>query len=189
MANILIITAHPSKYGFVHKIAKKYKETKRKFGDEVEVLDLYKKINRQDFLKFEDVRKMEKDPSVERMQKKISWADELAFVFPMWWCGEPAILKNFWDKNFTARYAYRYIDGKPTGLLNGRSARIFLTCDGKKLYYFLMLNPLRSIWWLTRLRFCGIRLKSFTIFDIMFQRNDNSKKELLLKVVKIAQKK
>ena len=184
----LIITAHPSKFGFTHHIANEYAKVKKENGVEVEILDLYKPENRQEFLIFENVREIAEDPSVKRMQAKISGSDELVFIFPLWWYGEPAILKNFWDKNFAARYAYHYVDGKPVGLLTGKTARVFFTTDGPWYYQWLLLQPVRTIWWLTRLRFCGIKMRSFTLFDVMRKRDEASKLKLLEKVCKLAKK-
>lgn len=183
---ILIVTAHPSSKGFTPKIAKEYEKIKKSRGDEVEILDLYAPENKQDYLIFKDVKNIPEDESVVRMQKKISWADELVFIFPLWWYGEPAVMKNFWDKNFAARYAYQYVNGKPNGLLNGKTARVFFTSDGPWYYQYLLLNPVRNIWWLTRLRFCGIKLKSFMNFDVMRKRDEKDKEKLLEKVRKIA---
>lgn len=186
---ILIVTAHPSKFGFTHKIAETYKNERISCGDRVEILDLYAKENRQDFLVFEEIKNMPEDPTVIEMQGKITQADEMVFIFPLWWYGEPAIMKNFWDKNFTARYAYRYIEGKPVGLLTGKTARVFFTSDGPWYYQWLLLQPVRNIWWLTRLRFCGIKLKSFTVFGSMRTRSEANRKKLLARVTKIAGKK
>lgn len=54
-------------------------------------------------------------------------ADELVFVFPIWWGDAPAILKNFIDCNFHSGFAFRYENGRPIGLLKGKSARIIAT--------------------------------------------------------------
>jgi NAD(P)H dehydrogenase (quinone) len=182
----LIITAHPSSAGFTHRIAATYTEEKRKLRGEVEILDLYKEENHQDFLTFENVKEIPADPNVNRMQEKIAWADELIFVFPLWWYGEPAVMKNFWDKNFTPRFAYHYVNHKPVGLLKGKTARVFFTSDGPWYYQWLLLQPVRQIWWLTRLRFCGIKMKSFTVFGSMRERDEKNRERLLLKVRKIA---
>jgi putative NADPH-quinone reductase len=185
---VLIITAHPSSLGFTHRISKEYSKAMIGKGNEVEILDLYKEENKQDFLFFENVREMQIDPSVQRMQEKIKNTDEFVFIFPLWWNAEPAILKNFFDKNFSAHFAYQYIDGKPVGLLGGKSARIFMTSDGPKFLQLLMLNPLKKIWCLARLRFCGIKIKSYVVFDKMLKRDEENRKELLKEVEKIAKK-
>jgi NAD(P)H dehydrogenase (quinone) len=182
----LIITAHPSKAGFTHKIAAAYAEEIRKKQGEAEILDLYAQENRQDFLMFEDVRNMPDDPSVKRMQEKIVQADELVFVFPLWWYGEPAIMKNFWDKNFTPRFAYHYVDHRPVGLLKGKTARVFFTSDGPWYYQWLLLQPVKKIWRIARLRFCGIKMKSFSVFGSMRERDEKNREQLLLKVRRLA---
>ena len=182
----LIILAHPSKYGFARRISETYAQAAKAKGNEAELLDLYAEENRQELLAFEDIRKMEVDPSVAHMQEKISASDELVFAFPLWWFAEPAILKNFWDKNMTAHYAYHYVDGKPVGLLGGKTARVFITSDGSKIFQLLLLNPIKNVWWLARCKFCGISLKSFTVFDKMLFRSEEDKLKLLEKVKKMA---
>ncbi|EKE25063.1 MAG: NADPH dehydrogenase [uncultured bacterium] len=184
----LIVTAHPSKFGFTHLIAKEYQKAIEEKGGKVEILNLYDKENRQDYLIFENIKEMPFDPSVERMQNKITESDELVFIFPLWWYGEPAVMKNFWDKNFSARFAYRYIDGKPVGLLIGKTARVFFTSDGPWYYQWLLLHPVRNIWWLTRLRFCGIKMKSFVLFSSMRTRDEQSRLKFLKKVYKLGKK-
>ncbi|KKQ81441.1 MAG: NAD(P)H dehydrogenase (Quinone) [Candidatus Moranbacteria bacterium GW2011_GWD2_38_7] len=182
----LIITAHPSKFGFTHKIAAEYSKAAIEKGREVEILDLYSPENKQDFLIFENIKEMPFDATVERMQAKISESHELVFIFPLWWYGEPAVMKNFWDKNFAARFAYHYVNGRPVGLLNGKTARVFFTSDGAWYYQWLLLQPVRNIWWLTRLGFCGIRMKSFVVFSSMRTRDEKKRNEFLAKVYKIA---
>ncbi|MEI7891002.1 MAG: NAD(P)H-dependent oxidoreductase [bacterium] len=182
----LIILAHPSKYGFSRRIANEYAKGAKEKGMEVEILDLYQDENKQDFLIFDDIKSVPPDPSVTRMQEKITAADELVFAFPLWWFAEPAVLKNFWDKNMTTHYAYQYVSGKPVGLLLGKTARVFVTSDGSKMIHWLLLNPVKTIWWLARLRFCGIQMKSFVLFDDMFKRSEANKSNQLKKVFEIA---
>jgi putative NADPH-quinone reductase len=51
----------------------------------VEILDLYNTDLEQDFLRFEDPKKMGEDPVTKKIQEKILAADELVFIFPIWW--------------------------------------------------------------------------------------------------------
>ena len=176
---ILIVTAHPSGMGFTKRIAEQYKKTSEEIGHKVEVLDLYGKENKQDFLFFENVREIPFDLSVKKMQEKILEAREIVFIFPVWWNAEPAIMKNFWDNNMVAGFAYKYIDEKPKGLLGGKTARVFMTSDGPIYLQWLLLNPLRRIWSLARLRFCGIKMKSYTVFDVMRGRDEQNREKLL----------
>ena len=98
----LIITAHPSSQGFTHAIAQKYKETKEKNGHSVEVLNLYTTELKIGYLNFEEKSDMKKPDAIrDAIQAKITAADELVFVFPVWHVNMPAILKNFFDTIFT----------------------------------------------------------------------------------------
>lgn len=185
--NILIITAHPSSLGFTHKIADAYKMGSEEVGNTVEILDLYKTDLKQDFLKFENPRDMANPDSVtEIMHKKITEANELVFVHPMWWIGAPAIMKNWLDNNFSAHFAFKYENGRPVGLLKGRTARVFITCDGAMWLYWLIAKPFWTIWNFGILGFCGIKVKGITVLDKKFKRTDAEKEAFLSKVKKLA---
>jgi len=49
------------------------------------VIDLYDKTLVQSFLSFEDKKILNDDINRKKMQEKITWADELVFIFPIWW--------------------------------------------------------------------------------------------------------
>ncbi|WP_299092774.1 NAD(P)H-dependent oxidoreductase [uncultured Metabacillus sp.] len=125
----LIILAHPNEDSFNHAICSEVKEhlTKRNF--EVKIRDLYK-------LKFDPLltednhtefyqTKLPKDILEE--QNEITWAENLVFIFPTWWCGMPAILKGYIDRVFTNGFAFRFGKGEIDGLLKGKRAIILQT--------------------------------------------------------------
>lgn len=179
---ILIITAHPSEHGFTHKIAEVYKKASEKKENIVEVMDLYDTKIKQDFLNFDDIKKIKITSEMQFIQNKILWADELVFVFPIWWTDAPAIVKNFFDTNFSSGFAFKYENKKPVGLLNGKTAKIFATCDGPGFYYRFPIIPLRLIWGKARLGFCGIKLEKFVIFDKMRTRDEKQREKMLKSV-------
>ncbi len=111
--NTLIITAHPSSKSLTRNIAETYKDHSEQEGRQVEILDLYTTELKQDFLRFESPKDFGKDETTLKMQQKIDWAEEIVFVFPVWWADSPAILKNWIDCNFTSGFAYKYINGRP----------------------------------------------------------------------------
>ncbi len=181
--NILIVTAHPSSRGFTHKIADAYKVASESVGHTVELLNLYTTDIKQDFLRFEDPHDMGKpDPVRDVMKQKITNSDELVFVHPMWWVSPPAILKNWLDNNFAGGFAFKYIDGKPIGLLKGKTARVFITCDGSMWLYWLIAKPFWTIWNFGVLGFCGLKVKSIKVLDKKFKRTDAEKENFLAKV-------
>ena len=194
----LIITAHPSSKGFTHKIAAAYERGMRSKGATVEILDLYKSPLRQDFFAFENPREPQTgNEQRTEIQQKITDADRLVFVHPLWWGGMPAILKNFLDQNVTSGFAYKYMPRRfvpqvlnvlPKGLLKGKRASVFITCDAHVWLYALMLFPFLSVWYFFILFYCGIWRVSFRVYGRMFKKDANKRASILRKVQKLAKK-
>jgi putative NADPH-quinone reductase len=185
----LIITAHPSSKGFVHRIAEAYKKGREDSGHEVEILDLYKQPL-QPYLHFEERADMAKpDAMREAMQAKIMAADDLVFIHPMWWVSMPAIMKNFLDVNFAAHFAFRYNShGHPVGLLKGKTGSVFITCDSPWYIYMLIAMPFESIWRLAIIRFCGLRGKAFKVYYDRVKATPERDKVFLDKVYNVGRK-
>ena len=182
--NVLIVTAHPASHGFTHKIAARYKKEKEEYGHDVFVIDLYKKKYMQPFLDFENMKDTKPSAKHRDIQEKIAWADELVFVFPVWWFGPPAVLKNFFDQNFTSGFAYKYnAHGIRRELLEGRSARMFATADGPWWVYQLFRISSYLRWRAGVFGFCGVELLSFDIFSEMFKRKGEDDRERMLRRV------
>ncbi|MFA6080304.1 MAG: NAD(P)H-dependent oxidoreductase [Candidatus Gracilibacteria bacterium] len=181
----LIITAHPSSHGFTHAIAASYQGACEAKGYTTELLDLYQTELKMDFLRFDDQSDLKQPTSVQRaLQAKITDADELVFIFPIWWVNIPAILKNFFDTVLTPGFAYKYRKGSmfPRKLLTGKKARIFCTCDARGWLYWFIGNPLRVILQIGTLGWCGIKVKSYTVFDQMRKTTENDREKMLSKV-------
>ena len=91
-------------------------------GHEVEIADLYREsfqplLVPQDYAQWED-RPM--PPEVLREQARVERCEGIALVFPIWWWSMPAILKGWFDRVFSAGWAYAE-DYDPEGsLLPGR---------------------------------------------------------------------
>ena len=113
--NVLIIYTHPHHNSlngaFFKEILKGSEENPN--VQEVRIIDLY-----QD--KFDPVlifneekkrRDMHKDPEIQEYQEKIKWADNIVFVYPIWWGRPPAMLLGFIDRMFAANFAYRQTGG------------------------------------------------------------------------------
>lgn len=184
MKTSLIIVAHPSSKGFSRKIAQKYKD---EFSGNAEILDLYDERWQQPFLAFEDMHEYPENETRKKIQEKIQKADELVFIFPLWWGYMPAILKNFIDQNITAGFAYKYENGKPVGLLSEKTAKIFITCDGPKWMYALLLFPFFTILKTITLRFCGIHVTATRLYDQKRKRTPEQLEAWLQDVKKLAQ--
>lgn len=174
--NKLIITANPSSKGFTHEIASKIEQLSKQNWDKVEIFNLYKTDLKQDFLFFEDKKDFWKDEITKKIQEKISLADEIIFVFPIWWSDMPAIMKNFFDCNFTAWFAFKYENGKSVWLLNWKTARVIATSWAPSFVYTFFPAKINKIWWIMRIWFCWMKQKSFTVFwNIYSSKTDKSK--------------
>lgn len=181
--NRLIILANPSKNSFTYKILEKITNIFDKKWDRFEILDLYNTDLKQDFLNYEDKKEIWNNETTKKIQEKITNSDELIFIFPIWWWDMPAIMKNFFDCNFTAWYAYKYEKWKQIWLLNWKNVRVITTTWWPYILYRFIIN-LKILWNLNRVVFNGMKLKSFTIFPNM-DRSKTDKDKYLNKLSKI----
>lgn len=171
----LIITANPSTKWFTHVIAEKYIQLSKEKWVDTELLNLYTTELRQDFLTYEDKKELWNDITVKKIQEKILWADELVFIFPIWWWDAPAIMKNFIDCNFSAGFAFKYVKWRWVWLLTGKSAR-FIVTSGAPAFYNRFFLRIPFFWRFSRIGFCWLKQKSFTIFgNIDRSKTDKNK--------------
>jgi putative NADPH-quinone reductase len=190
--HVLIVTAHPSSKGFTHRIANAFKEGAEVSGKTVEILDLYKTDLQMGYLRFEEKADMgAPNPVREKLQAKITAANEIVFVHPMWWIAPPAIMKNFLDNVLAGKFAFTYRAGSPipVGLLKGKFGHVFITSDGPKWIYTLFAFPYRIIWNTFVLRFCGIKPVGLHVFDKKMFRTEEQMMKFLEKVKKVGGKK
>ena len=182
----LIFTAHPAG-GFTEKIAKQYLGTKQTQDINAEIINLYDAEWKLDYLTFSETPE---NSVVKKIQQKISEADELVFVFPLWWGEAPAIMKNMIDNVFASGFAFEFEKGKsiPKKLLSEKTAKVFITCDAPKIYYWLKGSPFKTTWKDFILGFCGVKTTSFELFAGMRGRNEDSRKAILETITKIALK-
>jgi NAD(P)H dehydrogenase (quinone) len=127
--NTLIILAHPCEDSFNAAICNEIKEYLTNKNYEVKIRDLYK-------LKFNPVLTEDNHTKfyqnnlpkeIQQEQNEISWAENLVFIYPTWWCGMPAMVKGYFDRVFTNGFAFRFSKGEVDGLLKGKKATIFQT--------------------------------------------------------------
>lgn len=67
-------------------------------------------------------------PLVKKYQAELERVDIVAFPFPVWWGGPPAVLKGFCDKVLTPGFAYSQEEnGELTGKFIGKRAVVITT--------------------------------------------------------------
>lgn len=120
----LLIIANPWKNSFSRAMLEAYEKRIKKQNVSYEIIDLYAENN--DFLRYENQKELG-ERELSAYQKKILEAEELVLFFPVWWSSLPAILKNFFDNNFVAGFAYKYNEKWiPEKLLNWKKSESFL---------------------------------------------------------------
>ena len=186
MKNILIINGHPDKESFCFALSESYKMGAYKTNTNVKLIHLID-------LKFNPIltygyRKIsELEPDLVQMQQDILWADHLVFVYPNWWSTVPALLKGLIDRIFVPGFAFEYKENSPfwDKLLKGKTARLIVTMDTPKWYYWLInKNSGHNAMKIGILEFCGIKPVRITVFSGI-KSSDEAKRKKWLEEVKI----
>jgi len=179
----LIFLAHPAKESFNKEIAKVYKEAAEKRWDKAEIINLYDKKYSQNFLKFDKIYEIPEDEVKNKLQNKMSKADEYIFIFPIWWGWVPAILKNFFDTNLSSWFAFEFEKWwKVKKLLNWKTAKIFCTCDAPWFIYkipFILWISIKAYLSKAILWFCWIKVNWFNLYSQLRKMTNEERKKIL----------
>ena len=166
MKNLLIIVAHPKESSLTHAMALRFQVASKEANKSVDFIDLYRCEMQQEFFHFDESNQIEPTPQMRYFQEKIKKADEIAFFFPNWWGGFPAILKNFIDWNFSSGFAFTYEKGRPKGLLTDKRVKVFTTMGTPN--FIATLNGsnrrLKATIQKQIIEFCGMQLVTFRIY-------------------------
>ncbi len=183
----LLIIANPAKKSFSHALAQAYESWAKKRGDECYTLNLYDVD--QSFLNYEDVsdlksEKYEGKSQQEAMQKLLIEHDEYVFFFPVWWGNMPAILKNFFDCNFSAGFAFKFVSGKsmPEKLLIDKTAKIYTHCDAPRFLYSISgLMGINILRYMKKciLEFCGVKVTHWKLYGNISKKTHEEKQKIL----------
>ncbi|MBD5405490.1 NAD(P)H-dependent oxidoreductase [bacterium] len=127
MANILLVYGHPkTPKSFNFDLKERLVETLKAHGHNVLVRDLYE-ISFNPLLSSKDLELIHNNQipdDIKKEQDFIRNADVIIFIYPIWWAGQPAIIKGYIDRVFSYGFAYMYKGGKVVGLLPDKKAII-----------------------------------------------------------------
>lgn len=137
---ILVVLGHPAEKSFNDALAAAYTRGLRAAGAEVEILAL-RELQFDPNLRLGFSGKQELEPDLRRAQSAIEGAAHVAWFFPTWWAGPPALVKAFVDRAFLPGWAFKYRHKKgpslPETFLDGRSSRLVTTMDSPSYWYQL----------------------------------------------------
>lgn len=144
----VILYAHPYEGSFNHAVLLEVEQLLKKQGKEVDVFDLNKDgfnpVMRKEDLKLFSTGWFA-DELAKSYAERLRTADELVIIFPIWWYGEPAILKGFYDKVFLKGWVYEEKEHGLAGLLQIKKTTILTTAsvDRKALSY--LGDPIENV--------------------------------------------
>lgn len=166
MKKTVIINGHPDKQSFCFALAESYKKGADTNGNHCKLVNLID-------LKFNPILTYgyrvisELEPDLLKIQQDILQADHLVFVYPNWWATFPALLKGFIDRVFLPNFAFKYHEKGQLWdkLLKGKTARLIVTMDTPKWYYWLInRNAGHHAMKIGVLEFCGIKPVKISVF-------------------------
>jgi len=184
MKNILVINGHPHRDSFNHALADSYINAIDKTKANVSIIN----IGDLDFdpnLKMGYRKRSNLEPDLLNSLELIQNADHLVWVFPMWWCGCPAVMKGFIDRAFLPDITYKMHEDKPfpEKLLKGKTARLIVTADSPG-WYNRLSNKNAAINQIKKgvLEFCGVKPVKTTYFAPIKKSTEENRNKWLKKV-------
>lgn len=171
MAKTLLIYAHPNTEGHCKILKNEVEKLLQDHNEEYELIDLYAIKYDPILHEREHYTAGGRSVSVEnkRFQQKITDANRLIFIYPIWWNSMPAVLKGWLDRVLTSHFAFRFSVRKflgmelavPVKLLTGRKALLFITGGTPRPLAWIFLRDRASkIMGKDTLGYCGIKTRT-----------------------------
>jgi NAD(P)H dehydrogenase (quinone) len=190
MKKILIINGHPDKKSFCFALAESYKKGADSCGSECKLVHLID-LDFNPILTYGYRVVSELEPDLVKIQQDILEANHLVVVYPNWWGTYPALLKGFIDRVFLPNFAFKYQENSPmpAKLLKGKSARIIVTMDTPKWYYWLInKSPGHNSMKKAILEFSGFKPVKISSFAVIKSSDDLKRKKWLDEVELLGKK-
>ncbi|RLA06437.1 MAG: flavodoxin family protein [Gammaproteobacteria bacterium] len=173
----LIIYSHLNPKSFTKAVADEVQKVIIAKGDELKFIDLYgDKFN--PVLEFADIQYSfmgaDAPDDVKKYQDMIDWAENIIFVYPLWWSQMPAMLKGFIDRIFSNGYAYEYTETGAQGLLSGKTAHCIINAGNPNeiLQKIGMDSAIKTVNETGIFGFCGMQSKTTIFGNVAMGSND-----------------
>jgi NAD(P)H dehydrogenase (quinone) len=143
MQKVLIINGHPNKKSLCNGITEAYYQGSSSAGNEVEVIHL-SELNFSLNLSYGYSQRTELESDLIMAQQKITWANHIVIIHPVWWGGVPALLKGFFDRVLLPGFAFKYRENGQLWdkLLTDKTGHLIYTTDTPVwLYRYFFMAP------------------------------------------------
>ncbi|WP_084399540.1 NAD(P)H-dependent oxidoreductase [Henriciella aquimarina] len=180
---LLTVFAHPFRDKYPSAVMEAFHAPLCEVKCEIDVLDLH----REGF----DPRFTEEDhahfwggpipPEITAAHERVNKADRLAFIFPVYWWGMPALMKGWIERVFTVGWAYQFGDGvddrgkgAKSSLLDNKPTTLIGIAGSKQQTYerYGYDAAMRTQIEVGTFAYCGIKdIESHLIFDVEGDHN------------------
>lgn len=188
MKKIFLIICNPKTHSQKELYIQTYIEEAKKLGHDVRVVNLYD-LNIDYVRANGDEIDYSITPELKQAQDNILWADQLVFVYPIWWLGFPALMKSFIEKVFQENVVSDLGDMGPKPLLKGKTAVIM---QSYSMPYFAMRYLYGDIpmkWWKIALTgWCGPKIVKRFDFDLIDNVSEKKKEKWIKEIKKFVKK-
>ncbi|WP_221394432.1 NAD(P)H-dependent oxidoreductase [Dyadobacter sp. NIV53] len=184
MKKVLIINGNPDPESFGATLAAAYRLGALASGAEVQEIILAK-LEFNPNLEFGYRKRVELEPDLLDARAKITWAEHIVWVYPVWWGSLPALLKGFIDRVFLPGFAFERRENSVwwDKLLIGKSAHIISTLDQPVWYYWLINGrPTYHAMKKMTLEFCGIKPVRTTTFGPIRNSTEEFRRKCIMKI-------
>jgi len=181
--HLLTVFSHPFTDKYPAAVMDAFHDPFREAGHSIDVLDLHQEGFDPRFTQADHAHFWGGPipPGIGEMHRRVEAADRLAFVFPVYWWGMPAMMKGWIERVFTGGWAYQYgtgVDDRGKQPLNALLPCIPTTLIGiggsKKRTYdkYGYDDAMRTQIDVGVFAYCGINdVKSHLIFDVEGDHN------------------
>ena len=183
----LVILTHPYSKSYCHALYQRVTQELEKAGHTVDRLHLDVE-NFDPIMRSADLagyaRGQSADPLVPHYQARIEAAQQLVFIFPIWWEVMPALLKGFIDKVFTNGWAYKPAKLGVQGHLTHIERAVVITTMNtpKWAYRWLFGDAVQRALVRGTLRKCGVRKVQWVALSPVSHASDLKRQAWLDKV-------
>ena len=168
---ILVVFSHPKRESFTGKLLESFVQGLEDAGHEVEIADLYAEgfqplLIPEDYAQWHD-RPMPDD--VLREQARVDRSDGIALVFPIWWWSMPAMLKGWFDRVFSAGWAYAEEYDPEGSLLRSRKFVLLCPAGSSERQYrkYRYDDTFRNLIEVGTLSYCGVtEAETHILFEV-----------------------
>lgn len=187
MKKILIINGHPDAESYNFALSEAYKKGALASGAEVKEIHI-RNLEFNPNLQFGYRKRTELEPDLIKSQEKITWADHIVWVYPVWWGSVPAIMKGFIDRVLLPGFAFKKREGSVwwDKFLTGKTSRIICTLDQPAWFYSTINgSPSHKAMKRLTLKFVGVKKVKITtigplrLSKLEFRKNWLNKVEAL----------